>query len=272
MIEQRLSTLSSSEIKFSEAKQPYEHALEKSGYDVNLTYLPSAGVEPLQKRQRKRNVIWFNPPYSSHVKSNIGRQFSNLIAKHFPKHHRYHKLFNKNNLKLSYSCMPNMKSIIDKHNFKILNGKEKQTRMCNCRNPNECPLSGQCLSESVVYRADVKTDGSDKIYVGLTERPFKSRYADHTNSFDKRKYMSKTELSKCIWTLKDKEVDFDIKWDIIVKSAPYICGSRKCDLCLSEKLIIARADPGKLLNSRAEIISKCRHQNKFTLKNFKFKT
>ena len=168
--------------------------------------------------------------------------------------------------------MPNMKSIIDTHNFKILNAKDKHTGMCNCRNPNECPLSGQCLSESVIYRAAVKTDDREHIYVGLTEPPFKSRYADHKSSFQNRIHKSKTELSKCIWKLKDQEVYFDIKWDIIVKSIPYICGSRKCDLCLSEKLVIARAEPGKLLNSRAEIISKCRHQNKFTLKNFKFKT
>ena len=40
---------------------------------------------------------------------------------------------------------------------------------------------------------------------------------------------------------------------------------RKCDLCLSEKLLIARANPAGLLNNRDELVPKCRHMNKFTL-------
>ena len=40
---------------------------------------------------------------------------------------------------------------------------------------------------------------------------------------------------------------------------------RKCDLCLCEKLLIARANPASLLNKRDELVSKCRHMNKFTL-------
>ena len=50
---------------------------------------------------------------------------------------------------------------------------------------------------------------------------------------------------------------------------PYICGTRKCDLCLCEKLLIARANSATLLNNRDELVSKCRHMNKFTLKCFK---
>ena len=37
--------------------------------------------------------------------------------------------------------------------------------------------------------------------------------------------------------------------------------TRKCDLCLTEKMIIARSDPKKLLNKRTELVSKCRHRN-----------
>ena len=54
-----------------------------------------------------------------------------------------------------------------------------------------------------------------------------------------------------------------------MKGNPYICGMRKCDLCLCEKLLIARANSACLLNKRDELISKCRHMNKFTLKRFK---
>ena len=75
-------------------------------------------------------VIWFNPPYSSHVKINVGKTFMKLIAKHFPKHRRYYKIFNKNTIKLSYSCMPNMGSIIAKHNNKLLFHSLEQQPEC----------------------------------------------------------------------------------------------------------------------------------------------
>ena len=48
-----------------------------------------------------------------------------------------------------------------------------------------------------------------------------------------------------------------------MKSQKYVCGSRKCDSGICEKLLISRADPDVLL------ISKCRHRNEFTLKCFK---
>ena len=72
-------------------------------------------------------IRWFNPPYSKHVKTNIGKIFMKLTSKHFPKQHKY-KIFNKNTVKLSYSCMPNMLSIITKHktflNKKVETGKK----------------------------------------------------------------------------------------------------------------------------------------------------
>jgi hypothetical protein len=38
-------------------------------------------------------------------------------------------------------------------------------------------------------------------------------------------------------------------------------------LCLSEKLAILQGDPNVTLNTRSEILSKCRHGNKFKLSN-----
>ena len=49
----------------------------------------------------------------------------------------------------------------------------------------------------------------------------------------------------------------------------YVCGSRKCDLCLTEKLTILKADPVTLLNTPDELMSKCRHMNNLTLRCFK---
>ena len=69
--------------------------------------------------------------------------------------------------------------------------------------------------------------------------------------------------------LKDKNINFTIKWSIAKTPIPYNCGSKRCDLCLTEKLLIATHDTKTLLNKRSEIVSKCRHQKKFTLKRFK---
>ena len=54
---------------------------------------------------------------------------------------------------------------------------------------------------------------------------------------------------------------------IIKEAAPYHCGARICSLCLAENLQIIKAKPEGMLNKRCELISKCRHKNKFLLKN-----
>ena len=49
----------------------------------------------------------------------------------------------------------------------------------------------------------------------------------------------------------------------------YKCGIRRCDLCATEKYVIARADQVDPLKERTEIISKCRHRNKYLIKYVK---
>ena len=56
---------------------------------------------PRTGKQRKRNIIWFNPPFSKNVATKIGRYFLNLVDKHFPRDHKFHKIFNRNNIKVS---------------------------------------------------------------------------------------------------------------------------------------------------------------------------
>ena len=68
---------------------------------------------------------------------------------------------------------------------------------------------------------------------------------------------------------KERDINYFINWDIAMKSQKYVCGSRKCNLCICEKLFIARADPNVLLNKRDELVSKYQQRDKFTLKCFK---
>ena len=132
----------------------------------------------------QRKIIWFNPPYSRNVQSNVGKAFLGLITRHFPASHKYHKIFNKNTVKVSYSCMDNMERIIKKHNQKILNANQTTTTHgCNCRKKATCPLKNNCLTPSTVYNAKVTTteDPIRKNYIGLTEGPFKQRYTQHAH-------------------------------------------------------------------------------------------
>ena len=139
-------------------------------------------------RSRKRNITWYNPPFSQNVATNIGMTFLKILDNEFPVGHILHKIFNRNTVKISYCCMSNIKQNIDGHNKSILTPKpvkEAQVNICNCRKPIECPIPKNCQTESIVYQATVST--SDKrppeTYVGLTENKFKLRYANHKTSF-----------------------------------------------------------------------------------------
>ena len=104
---------------------------------------------------------------------------------------------------------------------------------------------------------------------GASEGQFKPRYNNHTQSFRNISYINDTELSKYLWTLKTNGTDYHLKWSIKSYASRYKCGTRRCDLCLTEKMIIALADPKVLLNKRTELISKCRHRSKFILNSVK---
>ena len=144
-------------------------------------------------------------------------------------------------------------------------------RSCSCRQKSECPSNNKCLSESLVYKAAVSQTPLqiNKYYYRTCEKTFKERYNNHTATFRNKSKQKSTELSKHICELKGNSLQHQISWDIASRARPYNDCRRKCDLCLRQKLMIAKADPSSLLNTRDEFISKCRHMNKFTLKYFK---
>ena len=266
MIKRRISDISCNKEEFDKAKGTYETALKNSGYDQQLEYIDvNPNLKPVKKK-RARKIIWFNPPYSSNVTTNIGQKFFRLLDKHFPKGHRLHKLFNRNTVKLSYSCLPNIGAVLKSTRQQASKEPAAAVKMCNCRNPTTCPLEGQCLKSAVIYEATLDTAAAQFKYIGLTENTFKSRYSSHTSSFRHEKLRHSTELSKKVWEMKDCDTPYDISWKIIQHAHPYKGGTRECNLCLTEKLYILMSDCKNLLNKRRELVSKCRHTNKFMLK------
>ena len=94
-----------------------------------------------KKKKRTRKIIWFNPPFSKNVLTNVAKTFLQLVNKHFTRNHALHKIFNRNTLKASYSCMPNIANIIKAHNQKTLSQptESNQTRSCNAENQRCAP-------------------------------------------------------------------------------------------------------------------------------------
>ena len=271
-IEGRLSTLSSSKRMFDEVKGHYQDVLNKNGYKHTLRYNPPK--QRPNRRNRNRNVIWFNPPYSKTVETNIGKKFLALVDRHFPPGSKFHKIFNRSTLKVSYGCMSNIGAVINSHNKKILGCSQKMERGgCNCQRGEyrgNCPLNGECQTKNVLYEASITStlrNYEEKKYKGITYNAFKTRLVNHEKDFRDVKYKNSTELSKEVWRIKDLGGQYEIKWRIISQHPPYNPSSKRCQLCLNEKLEILDHDGSNLLNKRSEIISKCRHQTKHLLKD-----
>ena len=274
-ISRRLTDISSDREAFKEASPLYENALKESGYNDDLDYIESRKTENRRnRRKRQRKIIWFNPPFSRNVASNIGRRFLCLVQKHFPRGSKLHKIFNYNTLKVSYSCMSNMRAVIRRHNNYILSKdndlNSTDARTCNCRRKDQCPLDGLCLTQCIVYKATVHTadESEQKEYTGLTATTFKQRYSSHQQSLRHRDKQNSTALSKHVWSLKDAGKEYSIKWSVHRKAAAYSNKTKRCNLCLAEKLAIINADKARSLNKRSELVSKCRHENKYYLSNF----
>ena len=68
---------------------------------------------------------------------------------------------------------------------------------------------------------------------------------------------------------KRRNVAPALAWEVLRTAKTYSNITKRCSLCLHEKLaIITYPYPDELLNRRSELITKCRHENKFLLKNF----
>ena len=142
-ISKRINKLSPDEHVFNSTKDLYNNALKNRGYKQDIKFQHNVSVEAQKgKNNRGRKIIWFNPPYSCSVATDIGKKFFLLLDKHFPKTHKFYKIFKRNNARVSYSSKPNISSIIKSHNKKVLSKDESKSSKssCNCRDKSSCPL------------------------------------------------------------------------------------------------------------------------------------
>ena len=86
-IGKRISEISSSEEIFDRAATYYNDALKASRYKEKVRY-ETETANNYTSAKRKRKIIWFNPPFSMNVKTNVAKNFLQLIDKHFPPEHK----------------------------------------------------------------------------------------------------------------------------------------------------------------------------------------
>ena len=126
-----------------------------------------------------------------------------------PKSNKLQRIFNKNTIKISYSCLPNVRSVSNSHNKKILETENKAKRTCNCRNKTNFLFNGECLLKGV-YIAKVR----EKEYIGSTGTSFKTRWQQHKHSILKK--AQTTALAKFT---ASNNIDFSkIIWLILFKT------------------------------------------------------
>ena len=77
-----------------------------------------------RNKTKNRKVISFNVPYCMNVETNFVQTLLKLVKKHFPRHSSFHMIFNKRAIKVRYSCMRYISSIIGPHKS-ILSPKAK---------------------------------------------------------------------------------------------------------------------------------------------------
>ena len=165
--------------------------------------------------------------------------------------------------------MNSVKCAISKHTSRVLSKMnpipETNKVKCNCRKKTECPMKGNCLAAGVIYQAEVTSasEPTAKRYIGMTSNSFKLRYNNHQKSFNDQKY---SNFQNTFGKGNDDHPVITLR-SILKRATPYTAGSARCNLCLEEKLQILKANKENLLNKKAEMVSKCRHESKFYAKN-----
>ena len=97
----------------------------------------------------------------------------------------------------------------------------------------------------------------------------KQQFYNHRQSFKCKKHKNDTTLSSYLWNLKQNNNHIlKLTWSVVRFVPSYYSISKKCLLCLYEKLLIlSYLNPAELLNKRSELMVKYYHENKVLLIN-----
>ena len=271
-VNKRLNCLSSDEKVFNEIIGPFQTALNEAGHNFKLFFYPELKSNK-NKKSRKRNITWFNPPYCRSIKTDIGKQFNRIVSETFPPSHKLRKIFNCNQVKMSYSCLPNIGAKILKDSNKKFfgasdNNMDNNKDCVGHRKGAQCPVVNNiCNRKDNVYLAEVRTGSKLYNYIGISAPPLRLRVATHLQSLKTEN--NQTELSNKCKDIAEKGGRYELTFKLLENKASYTPEAKICQLCNAEKFQIIFSNLENLINSKKEITSTCRHRSKFKLCNFK---
>ena len=157
---------------------------------------------------------------------------------------------------MSYRCTQNLCNIIKSYNKILICSSNQIILPCNCTKKEECPLEGKCRANNIIYKCIASATGFlNKVYLGTAQGEFKKWFHNHNLSFKNESKRNNTTLAKYIWDLKLKHnVTPTLKWHILKSVTTYSNITKKCRLCLQEKLKIhSYPNPDELLNKRSNL-------------------
>ena len=144
-----------------------------------------------------------------------------------------------------------MNQIIQSHNKRVISPKNEETPPCNCQ--NECPIDEKCQTQNSVYKCVASTTRNPpKNYIGIAKGEWKKRHRVRKTSFKHETQKTDTSFASCVWETRDTINETPtLKWSILKTAPPYTNKSKRCLLCLNEKLMITTyPDENSLLNKR----------------------
>ena len=100
-----------------------------------------------------------------------------LLKKHFRENKKYYKVFNKNNIKVSYQLYGQYNK---NHKFSqqlcCFQKDPANQILCTCKNHDNCSLDNKYITSKIVYSGKIITNNQQpsKVYLGIRETKFKT--------------------------------------------------------------------------------------------------
>ena len=129
-----------------------------------------------RKQKQNRSIIWLSPPFSRNVTTSIAKRFFNILDLHFPKTNKFHNLFNRNSVKVSYCFTEYLSSILKTRNKKVTHENIKPKDQCSCRNNNDYTLDVTAKQLILFTNTLSQPVLIQEVYLGTAEGNFTKRY------------------------------------------------------------------------------------------------
>ena len=152
----------------SKFRIPSKTDCRKTGLTRRYSTQQKVSTKTLWRRASSKLIL--NRPKINNKNQNIDLEISFGLTRHSTKQyprmlqklffdwsidifqsHRLHKIFNRNTVKVSYSCTQNKSKIYKWHNGKITSTPCNQLTSCNWREKGECSMEGKCQTMDAVY-------------------------------------------------------------------------------------------------------------------------